>query len=327
MFARMIDLPRRGAPWRWLLLVALLLPAGCTDHSAPPLRIGVLVWPPYEVAFLARDLGLLDGQRIEFVDYEAPAAVVRAYRDGTVDAIMVTVDYLLQLAADHPDQRAVLVIDFSDGGDVLMARPGIDGLADLRGRRIAVENSVLGAYLVQRALEQAGLALTDVEVVPADIPDQAPLYEAGRVDAVVTYEPGRTQLLRAGAHELFSSRDIPGEIVDVLVTHTATIESHGEALAAFTDAWFKAVDHLRAQPQDAASRVAAREGLTPAEYLEALAAARIPDRAENLRLLTPGPRSLSPAMERHVAVMRRMGILDRPVAVEQLIDPRFVRPR
>lgn len=310
-----------------LVLAALLiLTTGCGRDAAPPLRIGILVWPPYEIALLAEDLGFYHQARIEFVDFESPAAVSRAYRDGTIDAIMVTADYLLHLAADDADQRVVLVIDFSEGGDVLMARPGIQSLAELRGHRIAVEKSALGAYVAQRALEIAGLTLSDVEIVPVDIPDQAHMYDSGQVDAVVTYEPTRTKLQLAGARELFSSRDIPGEIVDLLVTNTRVIAAHESDLHTFVRGWFAALTYLRERPADAAARVSGREGLTPAQYLQSLETARIPDRSHNTVLLSPGPESLSHSLDRHARVMTRLGTLPREIDTENLLDPRFVRP-
>lgn len=314
----------RSARSLWLLLLVVL--GGCIQQPATPLRVGILVWPPYEVAFLARNLGLLDEQIVKLVEYESPGALARAYRDGSVDAITVTADYLLMLAADAPNQRVVLAIDFSNGGDVIMARPPITRLEQIRGKRIAVEKSVLGAYVLHRALEQGGIDRNQVQIIPADVPDQAQAYARQTVDAVVTYEPTRTKLKQAGAHEVFSSKQIPGEVIDVLVTNTDVIAERGTALRAFISAWFSALDYLNAHPNDAARRVAAREGLTPDEFLDALTTVTIPDRPANMLLLSAGPKSMHETLRKHVQVMKRMGALRDTIPVDDLLDSQFVTP-
>lgn len=318
-------MPRRIAYLLILVFVSSGLP-GCNISPAKPLRIGVLVWPPYEIAFLARDLGYFDAKAIELVDYESPSTVERAYRDGTLDAIMVTADYLIDIAADIPDQRAILVIDFSEGGDALMARREIAHLLELRGKRIGVEKSVLGGYIANRMLEHAGLGIDDVEIVPVDIPDQEAAFRNGDIDAVLTYEPTRSRLAQLGATELFSTRDIPGEIVDLLVTNNQVIASQKKNLEVFVSAWARALDYLRNNPDDSALRVAPRQNLTPRQYLDALQHARIPSMRENIALLSHGPQSLATALHRHVDSMLRQGIVDKKVAVDQLLDRQFVAP-
>lgn len=315
---------RTGILRAMVLALALTLVSGCESEPGEPLRIGILVWPPYELALLARDLGYLDGAAIEFVDYESPATSERAYRDGAIDALMVTADYLLLLAVEDPTQRVILVTDFSEGGDVLVARPGIGSLGGLRGRRVGVERSALGAYVLHRATEISGIGIDEVTVVATDIPDQEQAYLDGQVDAVVTYEPIRTRLLNAGAVELFTSKEIPGEIVDVVVTNTDVVARHEKNLAVFTQGWFRALAHLRSDPDDAARRVAPREGLSPAEYLAALEGVRIPGRADNIALLSEGERSLAASLERLAGVMRQTGALAGPIAMPPLLEPRFV---
>lgn len=314
-------------PRCWLTVVALVLGlAGCGPAPAP-LRIGVLVWPPYEVAFLAQDLGYLDERQIRLVDFASPANLVSAYRNGAVDVILVTADYLIDLSAKPTHQRVILVADISNGGDALLARPTIHSLEDLRGKRIAIEKSVLGAYMVRRALARAGLSSEDVQLVAADIPTHPDLYATGAVDAIVTYEPGRSAVIRQGAHELFSSRDIPGEIVDLVVTTQATIDARPRALQHFVDGWFKALAYLRDDPIDAARRVAHRESLTAEDFLHAIMLVHMPDRLENRLLLGDGDASLNNALNRHARVMTTMGLVEAPPDTAHLLDDRFVRQR
>ena len=98
----------------------------------------------------------------------------------------------------------------------MLARPELKELKDIKGRRVGVESGALGAYVLARALQIAGLNRTDISVVSIPVPEQEQAFQGRRVDAVVTMEPNRTRLLAQGARQLFDSSQIPGEIVDVL---------------------------------------------------------------------------------------------------------------
>lgn len=308
------------------VLLAASIVAGCGNAADIPLRVGLLVWPAYELPYLARHLGYYDDHDVQLVEFHSPAEALRAYRSRGIDAVAVTIDYLIQLNAKHPQHRAVMAINISNGADAVLARPGIEATRDLRGHRIGVERSALGAYMLARMLEHAGMTRGDVEIISVDVSDSPSAFQEGRVDAVITYEPYRTRILEAGAVELFSSREIPGEIVDVLVTRTELMESHAEPLQALVDGWLRAVDYLDKQPRAAAEVLARREGLTPVQYLRALEGIELVGRARNRRLLAGPEPALMESLRRTEQVMRQESLVRDPAAVEQLLDARFLRP-
>ncbi len=323
----MSSAPIARAPSFFVLGLALIL-TGCEfEAESEPLRVGILVWPPYELAYLARDLGYFDGGNIALVDYESPAVAQRAYREGAIDVVAVTSHYLLDLAQTSDDHRVVLVIDTSFGGDVLMSRPEIRSLADLEGAHIAMESGSLGAYMLLRALDHAGLGLDDVTRVSLDIPEQEAKYLAGEVDAIITFEPIRTRLIERGARVLFDSSEIPDEIVDVLLAREETIQKRGTDMGVLVDGWLQALDYLRENPQAAAVRMAPREQITPGELLEALELVRLPGRSENESLLGGHEPALRESLEVQLDTMLRSGMLSKAVPVDRLMDARFVRNR
>ena len=306
---------------RWIVLLLALLGA-CSEPQAP-LRVGLLVWPAYEPPFLARHLGLYEGRQIDLVEFQSPADVIRAYGSGSVDVLAVTVDYALQLASLDPSQRIVFVIDASNGADTLLARPEIETLPDLRGKRVGIEKSALGGFMLRRALDHAGLDYTDVEVVSVDLPETVESYREGKLDAVVTYEPYRSQIKKMGARELFTSRDIPGEIIDVLVTKTDVIERHEEQLAAFIAGWLMAVDEMRRKPLPSAEIMARREGITARQFLQALEDISLMDHADNHSLLAGEQPGIVDAMRKQYGAIREDLQLQSEPDYRQLIDTRF----
>jgi NitT/TauT family transport system substrate-binding protein len=316
--------PRSSRRRRWaagVALATLALGLSCA-RPAPPLRVGANVWPGYEPLFLAKDLGLHRGHAIQLIEFSSATEVIRAYRDGLLDVAAVTGDEALLASQRRSGDRIVLVCDVSAGGDVLLARPGIASLPELRGKRVGVETTALGAYMLSRALRRGGLEPSEVQVVPLPLSSQEQAIASGAVDAVVTFEPHRTRILAAGARQLFDSSQIPGEIVDVLLARGGLRPSQEDALRELVEGWFQALAHLQAQPAEAAARASRREGLEPEQVLAALHGLRVPDRAENLRLLGQGGDGLAPVLRELSAAMAQARITPEPPALPAL-DPSY----
>lgn len=315
-------------PWRCSarrLAVALIaaLTVACSSRE-PPLRVGVLVWPPYELVFLAAELGLLDRERVVLVDLSSPAEAIRAYQAGQLDAIFVTIDYVVQVMVHHDRHRVVLAVDSSAGGDVIVAAAGFTSVPALRGRRVGVEQSMLGAYMLARALELHDMTTSDVTRVGTDVGDQVAALRQGRVDAVVTYEPYATELVAGGAVRVFDSRALPDEIVDVLLVHEPVTRAQAATLAHLVAAWFEALRRFRGDPLAAARRLSVREQISPAAFLAALDGARLygPD-ANRALLAGPAPR-LRETLERHARTLHRLGLIARVPAFESTVSDAFL---
>lgn len=302
------------------LLLALLL-GGCGMEQEPPLRIGTNLWPGYEPLYLARDLGYLDGTPVQLKEFPSASEVIRAFRNGTLEGAALTLDEVLLSLESGMDLALVLVFDISHGADVILGRPGITTLADLRGRSVGVEASALGAYLLSRALQLAGLQPTDVRMIPLPVDEHPRAWQEERIDALVTFEPVRGQLLNQGAVELFDSSQIPGEIVDVLVVRRDVLKARPERVQALLTAWFKALDYLQAEPADAANRIVRRLKISPQALQDALQGLRLPDQAENLALVGGPNPTLAASADRLHGLMLDLKLLKAPVAVNGLFVP------
>ena len=204
-------------------LMLTLLVSAC-NSTEPQLRIGTTIWPGYEPLYLARSLGYYDDTQVKLIELSTASDVIHSLRSGTLEGAALTLDETLTLLDDGFDLKVILVMDFSDGGDALLAKPEITSIKALRGKRIAVENSNVGAILLDGALLAAELTAADVEIISCTLEEHINCYSSA--DAVVTYEPFRTKLLQLGAHQLFDSSQMPGRIVDVLVVHAESTNNN-----------------------------------------------------------------------------------------------------
>jgi NitT/TauT family transport system substrate-binding protein len=312
----------RHRPLTVLALIVLVLAlCACTRESEPPLRIGTNVWIGSEPLYLARDLQYFARDTVQLVEYPSASEVLRAFRNQALDGMIISLDELFVLAVDGLQPKIVVVADVSHGADVVVGRSGIRAMKDLKGKRVAVESGALGAFVLSRALALNGMQASDVSIVHLESNEHPAAFEQGQVDGAVTFDPFRGQLLRAGAHTLFDSTQIPGEIVDLLAVRASVLEKNPQALQTLLRGWFKALDYLEREPKDAAARMAVRQQITGEQFLQALQGLHIPSRAENLTMLAGPTPGLVVSGRQLMTLMVDAKLLRSTLEIEGLLAP------
>lgn len=256
---------------RWRLGCLLLLPglplalAGCGAPEPRTLRVGLSVYPPYELLFLARESGYFRdaGLDVRLVEFEDLSDAQRAFEQGKLDGLATTlVEVLVARSAGSRDLRVVRPISVSEGADMILGLRSVAGMRDLRGRRVGLETGSLGQYMLARALEREGMTLADVVQVSMAQEAMGQALAAGAVSAVVTYPPAAGTMLRdPRVRTLFSSQDIPGEVVDVYAFDRAVVTQRRRELQLF----FAALE--RAEQRLAQDRVASCDIMARREHM------------------------------------------------------------
>lgn len=311
----------------WVAIAALWslwILASCSKEPPPPLRVATNLWPGYETLYLAQYLGYYKNTPIQMVDLPSGTEEVRAFRNNEVEAAGISLDQALVLASTNSDVRVVTVMDFSEGGDVILAKPEIPNLKALKGKRVGVEANALGAYVITRAMEKADMTTKDIQIISLGLSEHERAFKGGKVDAVVTFGPARNKLLSAGAKQIFDSSQIPGEIVDVLIVRESVIQKQPEVVKTLVKGRFQALDYLNKNPQEAARMIAPRTGVTPEQFLDSVRGLRSPDLQQNRDLLGKVDPSLLKTTTQLVKVMVENQLLSKPVDPAPLLDDRIV---
>jgi NitT/TauT family transport system substrate-binding protein len=303
------------------LIFTIFLATACGQATQAPMRIGTNVWPGYEPLYLARELGEYDDHEVRLVELPNSSEVIRAYHNGVLDAAAVTLDEALLLAQHHPDFSILLIMDYSHGGDVILARPPTNSLEGIRGKRVGLENTALGSYVISRALEIAGIGRQEITVVPLFVDEHERAYDEQRVDAVVTFEPVRTKLLAKGANQIFDSRSIPKEIVDILIVRNSFLEANPQSVRQLLRGWFAALDRLAKKPEEAHGIIARRLAITLQETRDSYAGLLLPDLNENKAMLFGSPPPMLATVNRLADRMTEAKILERSGDLRKLLAP------
>ena len=162
-------------------------------------------------------------------------------------------------------------MDYSNGGDVILCQKGIEKVSDLRGKRVAAEMNSLNIYLLYRALELNGLKASDVEISHMDQIEMEDAFASKLVDAVVAYPPVSVYVKnKFDAVQVFSSRDISLEVLDILVGNKEFLTANSQQIAAIVRAINRAVEYTESHKDESYTLMASREKITASEFAEVI---------------------------------------------------------
>ncbi len=217
-------------------------------------------WMPWDYA---QSSGILDrwadkyGIEIELVRMDYIASV-EAYVSKQVDAcVMTNMEALNMPAASGIDSTALILGDYSNGNDAILTR-GIQDVKGLKGKPISLVELSVSHYLLARALETNGLSEDDVTLQNTSDADIGPIFLADTSqEAVVTWNPIVMEIQQApGVNTLFTSADIPGEVLDMMVVQTEVLEQNPDLGKALVGAWYEVMGIISQEGPEADAAMA-----------------------------------------------------------------------
>lgn len=294
--------------------------SGCA--RATPVSVGIHPWPGYEPLLLARDFGWLS-EAVVLHEGSNAGDSIAGLKDGKFNAACLTLDEVLSVRASGVPLTVILITNESVGADVVLARPDIRTPAEVKGKRIAVEQGALGSLVLQKLLAAGGMTAADIELVDAPPSDQLALWQAGKIDAAISYPPFAAQLVARGAVRIFDSRQFPHTVFDTLAVRRDFMAELDSALRVLINGHLRALEHLRTSREDALRRIAARRGLSFEEAEATYRGLNLPALSDNRRLLMPDGGLLAAARSLS-QLMHASGLLAVPDALTGLVNADYL---
>ena len=253
-------------------------------------KIGVSDWPGWVAWYVAEQKGYFKkyGADVKLVWFANYTDSISALSAGQLDGNSQTWSDTMAPLAKGIALKTILVNDNSAGNDALMVGPKIKSFADLKGKKIALEEFSISHFILTMALAKNGMSLKDVKVVNLTAGDAAAAFIAGRVDAAVVWNPWVNKIQTSGKGKpLFTSKDLPGMVPDLLVVKEKSLKANRKDFVGMIRAWYDTEAFLRANPDEAAKIMSKVVGMEAKEYKLYLPGTKFFDQKANLQAFGP----------------------------------------
>lgn len=277
----------------FLILIGLQIGARAAAPAAAPLKIAYSDWPGWVAWDVAVQKGWFKeaGVDVEFIWFEYVPSM-DAYAADKVDAVCMTNGDALVTGANGKPGKGILMNDFSNGNDMVVAKAGIKSIKDLKGKKIGVEVGFVDHLLLLKGLEANGLTEKDVTLVNMPTNQTAQALASGSVAAIAAWQPNSGQALKEapGSTAIFTSADAPGLIYDLLYVSPESLSKRKEDWKKVTKVWFKVVDYLKDDKNKAEylKIMSARVGLKPEAYEPLMKGTHLLNLAQNKKHFEEG---------------------------------------
>lgn len=321
-----------------LLLTFTVVVSGCSSKEAAstassgsdqPIKLALSPWPGWFVWYLVKEKGFFEknGVKVDLVWFPVYSDSLSALASGKVDANSQTLSDTLAPASKGIPLKAVLVNDNSNGGDGVVVKPNINSLQELKGKKVATELGTVDHLLMLTALEKAGLAEKDVSYTNMTVNDAGPAFISGNLDGAVLWEPFLSKAIQEGKGKLlFSSKDTPGLIPDLLVFKEEITKNRPEDVKKILNAWFDALDYWKANPEESL-QIMAKAAETPVdEYKAGVDSVKIFQLEDNVKAFQKADSysSLHFTSQKTAEFLKGLDMLTSIPKAESFLDGHFV---
>ncbi|WP_158744006.1 ABC transporter substrate-binding protein [Acidisphaera sp. L21] len=230
-----------------LLCAPAIVPHASLGQSMQKVKLGSAFTTTTNAMFLMPDLLKPQGIDAEIVSFPSLVQRMQAVATGSVDVGNGGLSATMQVATKGLPMT--VLANGCDGGWMMIAKPGITSFAQLKGKKIAVQNGSIGLVSLNWKLRQEGL--TDkVELVFLDNQDQPTPLARGDVDAICCFEPYSTfaEMNKFGTR-LWVPYDTPmGKTNLGFVASTSYVKKNPELVGKLVKAHVAATEKMRTDP-------------------------------------------------------------------------------
>ena len=244
--------------------------------AATAVNLGVVTWIGYGPIYCAAAKGYYKkyGLDVKLVNFSDNSVMAGAVQSGEIDATTLTYDQVIAANARGWKLKVVMPVDYSVGGDAILASAQIKSVKELKGRKVAFMSASPSDFLLGYALAQDGLSEKDVQPVNTTPEGVVGIMAGGSTDVGVSYEPNVSVIVKSSGgkrfHVLMSSRDARGMITDVLVLKESVIAKNPKLVEGLIRGTMEGLAFMKAEPVKAAAIIAKTLEISPAEVAEQL---------------------------------------------------------
>jgi NitT/TauT family transport system substrate-binding protein len=256
------------------LVTATLLTAACGGGDSPSagsgdasttVRLGYFPNVTHATALVGVESGIfknaLGANGLQVKTFNAGAAAVEALFSGALDATYIGPNPAINAYAQSGGEAIRIISGATSGGAALVVRQGINGPADLKGKKLATpqrggtQDVALRQWLKTNNLKADLEGGGEVSITPQENAQTLETFRSGQVDGAWVPEPWATRLVQEGGGKvLVDERTLwPGGrfVTTHLVVRTKFLKDHPDAVRRLVDGQVQANELVNSNPAEA----------------------------------------------------------------------------
>ncbi|SKB12192.1 ABC-type nitrate/sulfonate/bicarbonate transport systems periplasmic components-like [Planktothrix sp. PCC 11201] len=314
----------------FLITVCLLFACNTsapTQLKLPPLKVQFTSFVGEHSGIIAQEKGFFKAQGVdvELIYKRYIQLEIANFSAGKYDGMVLTLGSFINLSATNPDIQAVVVIDESTGADVVVAQSQIKTVADLKGKKLGANLGGFSEIFVTEMLKTANLTSDDVNLVKVEASEIPQRLKDNAIQAGHTWEPHLSEAIKSGGHILFTSKQTPGLILDLIVFRSEIIRERPEEVRAFVQGWLQASAYWKANVQEGNAIIS--NALKIPRNTISLEGVNLTNLGENQKLFqSSNPNSIYKTAKIYADFFIRSGNVTRIPELKGLFNSSFLNP-
>ncbi|MGF1933871.1 MAG: ABC transporter substrate-binding protein [Nostoc sp. ChiQUE02] len=298
-----------------------------TQLKRPPLKIPFGYFVGEYPGIIAQEKGFFKAQGVdvELIHKRYIQLEQGNFSAGKYDGVMSSLGSFIILSATNPDIQGVMVVDESTGADVVVAQSQIKTIADLKGKKLGANLGGFSEVFVTEMLKTANLTSDDVNLVKSEASEIPQRLKNNLIQAGHTWEPHLSEAIKLGGHILFTSKQTPGLILDMIVFRSETIRDRPEDVRAFVRGWLQAATYWKANVQEGNAIIS--KALKIPRNTISLEGVYLTDLGENQKFFqSSNPNSIYKTAKIYADFFIRSGNVTRIPELKSLFNSSFLNP-
>jgi NitT/TauT family transport system substrate-binding protein len=311
-----------------IAVAAGLLLAGTAAHAQETkVAIGMSGWTGFAPLTLAKEAGLFKKHGLDVSIKKIPQKDRHlAIASGDIQCAATTVETWIVWNANGVATTQIFQLDKSYGADGMVVKPGIQKIADLKGKTVAASAPGTAPYFTLAwFLAKNGLTLKDVNIVNLEPQAAANAMIAGtaNLDAAMTYEPylSAVRAKPEAGRIIATTLDYP-MVMDTFGCTPKFLAENPKAAKGLADAYFDALAMIKSDPKKSFEIMGADVKQSGEQFEASQKFLRWQDREANAKFFAGEHAQFS---KEAADLLLAAGIIRQIPDLSKLADTRFIK--
>lgn len=294
-----------------------------TPISGEPIKIGVVVYPSGGIFYMAQAKGFFAKHNVNAQPIEvSPDNAVQLLASNEIQMLFLTSDFMPIVADAGVEAKQIFSPSISYGADGLVVTKNIQSISDLKGKKVYLGFGFPSDFLFHYVAEKNGLAPSDFQTVNLSPEDVGSSFVAGKIDVGMTWEPWLSKTVeRKDGKVLFTSRDYPGVITDIIMARTDFIQNRRADVENVMRAFFEASDWWTKNTTAGNAIAAQAFKLTPEDFAPMRDTVKLNDLQANLdKFDRSKPLNVYDIVDQASTLYQQEGVIKAKVSGDSMTD-------